>query len=233
MALMSRLVGPTEQGKLQGANASVASIAQLIGPGIFTLVLAWAVTDGRAVALSGAPFILAALLLFAASRLAAYLSSDDAKQLQPKEHHERCRRGHDNSTASRNIAVLTAAQSLGASSPPIIIALGGLVGQSLSSDPALTTLPVSLYSLGLAVGTLPAAYVMRRFGRRNGYLLGAVFGLLAGLVAASASSRPRSCSSASAHSSPASTPPMCRATASRRLTRRPAMRCGPRRSPGS
>lgn len=90
----------------------------------------------------------------------------------------------DQPLARHNILVLTTAQALGAASPPIIISLGGLVGQQLSSDPALITLPVSLFNLGLAVGTLPAAYVMRRFGRRSGYLLGAGFGITAGLVAA-------------------------------------------------
>ncbi len=90
----------------------------------------------------------------------------------------------DQTIARRNIFVLTAAQALGAASPPIIIALGGLVGQQLSSDPALVTLPVSLFSLGLALGTLPAAFIMRSFGRRNGYLLGACFGISSGLVAA-------------------------------------------------
>ncbi|EXL02726.1 MFS transporter [Aquamicrobium defluvii] len=90
----------------------------------------------------------------------------------------------DQAIAKRNIFVLTAAQALGAASPPIIISLGGLVGQQLSSDPALVTLPVSLFNLGLAVGTLPAAFVMRQIGRRNGYLLGAGFGMAAGLVAA-------------------------------------------------
>lgn len=90
----------------------------------------------------------------------------------------------DQTVAKRNIVVLTAAQALGAASPPIIISLGGLVGQQLSSDPALVTLPVSLFNLGLAVGTLPAAFVMRQIGRRNGYLLGTGFGMAAGLVAA-------------------------------------------------
>ncbi len=90
----------------------------------------------------------------------------------------------DQTIARHNIFVLTAAQALGAASPPIIISLGGLVGQQLSSDPALVTLPVSLFSLGLALGTLPAAFIMRAFGRRNGYLLGAGFGMTAGLVAA-------------------------------------------------
>ena len=86
--------------------------------------------------------------------------------------------------ARRNVMVLTAAQALGAASPPIVVSLGGLVGQSLSADPTLATLPVSLFNLGLALGTLPAAAVMRRFGRRTGYLFGATFGIAAGLVAA-------------------------------------------------
>ena len=86
-------------------------------------------------------------------------------------------------TAKRNILVLTAAQALGAASPPIIISLGGIVGQTLSSTPALATLPVSLYNLGLALGTVPAAMVMRRMGRRTGYLFGASIGVVSGLVA--------------------------------------------------
>lgn len=89
----------------------------------------------------------------------------------------------DDAFVRRNIFVLTAAQALGAASPPIIISLGGLVGQTLAPSPDLATLPVSVYNLGLAIGTLPAAFVMRRFGRRNGYLLGTLFGLAAGLIA--------------------------------------------------
>ena len=90
----------------------------------------------------------------------------------------------DRKTAHRNIWILTAAQALGGASSPIVISLGGLVGEHLAANPALVTLPVSLLNLGLALGTLPAAYVMRRFGRRSGYLLGACLGVLAGLIAA-------------------------------------------------
>ncbi len=43
-------------------------------------------------------------------------------------------------TAARNIWVLTAAQSLGGANSPIIISLGGLVGQQLASDPQAATL---------------------------------------------------------------------------------------------
>ena len=86
----------------------------------------------------------------------------------------------------RNLTVLILAQSLGAASGPIVISLGGLVGQDLATDPAFATLPVSIYNLGLALGTVPAAWVMRQYGRRSGYLLGAMIGVLSGLIAAGA-----------------------------------------------
>ena len=84
----------------------------------------------------------------------------------------------------RNLGLLVAVQSLGGASPPIIISLGGLVGQMLSTNPTATTLPVSLYQLGLALSTLPVAWLMQRLGRRMAYVLGAVMGVLSGLVAA-------------------------------------------------
>lgn len=86
-------------------------------------------------------------------------------------------------TALRNTWVLTAVQSLGGASTPIVVSLGGLVGQQLASNPALVTLPVSLLNLGLALGTIPAAMVMRRFGRRSGYVFGATLGMMADLIA--------------------------------------------------
>ncbi|MFC0228826.1 hypothetical protein [Serratia aquatilis] len=55
----------------------------------------------------------------------------------------------------RYVYLLFALQAIGASSPPIIISLGGLVGEALSSNKALSTLPVSLYNIGLALSVLP------------------------------------------------------------------------------
>jgi MFS family permease len=89
----------------------------------------------------------------------------------------------DNNTR-RNMGLLVAAQSLGGASPPIIISLGGLVGQQLSSNPTASTLPVSIYQLGLALSTLPAAWIMNRLGRRTAYVLGAILGVISGVVAA-------------------------------------------------
>jgi MFS transporter, DHA1 family, tetracycline resistance protein len=74
MALMSRLVGASEQGRLQGANASVTGISNLFGPSLYTLTFAFAIGGGRALHLPGAPFLIAALLL-AAAAVTAWLTT--------------------------------------------------------------------------------------------------------------------------------------------------------------
>jgi DHA1 family tetracycline resistance protein-like MFS transporter len=63
---MSQRVGGHEQGKLQGANGSLTSIAGLIGPVLFTESFAYCITKSHAWSLPGAPFYLAALLLVVA-----------------------------------------------------------------------------------------------------------------------------------------------------------------------
>ena len=60
LGLMSRRVGPSEQGQLQGANASIMGIANLLGPGLFAQTLAISIADRD---LPGAAFMLAALIL--------------------------------------------------------------------------------------------------------------------------------------------------------------------------
>jgi DHA1 family tetracycline resistance protein-like MFS transporter len=61
--LMSHHVTASEQGQLQGANASLTGIAELIGPLIFPFTFAYFVSPGHSVAASGAPFVLAGGLL--------------------------------------------------------------------------------------------------------------------------------------------------------------------------
>src|SRR5215470_2828917 len=71
MGLMSRRVAATEQGQLQGANASLMGIANLFGPGLFTQVFALFVGERAVWHLPGAPFLLAALLLLFAAGVAS------------------------------------------------------------------------------------------------------------------------------------------------------------------
>lgn len=69
-ALMTRLVDATEQGRLQGALASLMGLASLIGPTMFTQLFAAFIGTRADLKLPGAPFLLAALLLFTAMLLA-------------------------------------------------------------------------------------------------------------------------------------------------------------------
>jgi len=73
--LMTRHVGPSEQGQLQGANSSIMGITGLIGPGLFTLTFASFIGTRRDWHLPGAAFLLAALLMTIALVLAWRVTS--------------------------------------------------------------------------------------------------------------------------------------------------------------
>lgn len=90
--------------------------------------------------------------------------------------------------AKRNALILAGAQALGGANPAIIVSLGGIVGAQLVADQAFATVPVSLLQLGIACGVIPAAMVMRRLGRRNGYLIGALIGAAGASLAAGGAS---------------------------------------------
>jgi len=72
-SLMSRRVDPTSQGKLQGAINSIRALTGMAGPVLFTQVFAAAISPLALFHLPGAPYFLAALLLFASLALAAYV----------------------------------------------------------------------------------------------------------------------------------------------------------------
>ena len=61
---------PDQQGQLQGANISVQSVAQLVGPFLFTLTFAYFIGAQAPLHLPGAPFLLAAALLLLALLIA-------------------------------------------------------------------------------------------------------------------------------------------------------------------
>jgi len=65
LGLMSHQVAATEQGRLQGANASIMGIANLLGPGLFAQTLAFSIAGGGG-SWSGAAFVHAALIVVSA-----------------------------------------------------------------------------------------------------------------------------------------------------------------------
>ena len=77
-SLMSRHVDPTAQGKLQGAINSIRAITGMAGPVLFTQIFALAIAPGVRFHLPGAPYHLAALLLFSSLLLAVYVTRPSA-----------------------------------------------------------------------------------------------------------------------------------------------------------
>jgi MFS transporter, DHA1 family, tetracycline resistance protein len=68
-SLMTRRVSEAEQGQLQGANMSVASIAGVASPLFFGAVYAFTVAEGSPLPFSGTAFLVAALVLLAAAAI--------------------------------------------------------------------------------------------------------------------------------------------------------------------
>ncbi|RWM06243.1 MAG: MFS transporter [Mesorhizobium sp.] len=86
--------------------------------------------------------------------------------------------------ARRTALLLAAAQAVVGSAAPIAISLGALAGQYLlGPDKSLATAPVTGFNLGVALGALPAAAIIRRLGHRGGFMTGTVITALGGLIA--------------------------------------------------
>lgn len=85
--------------------------------------------------------------------------------------------------AKRNALLLAMCQALYMSGTSLMISTSPLVGHLLASDKSLATLPIAFHHVGIMCATLPASFIMQRFGRRNGFLLGAGIGFLGALTA--------------------------------------------------
>ena len=90
----------------------------------------------------------------------------------------------DDARARSNVVRLAAAQALTGANSAVIFATGSIVGATLAPDISLATVPLSIYVVGLAAGTLPTGAISRRYGRRVAFIIGAGCGVATGLLAA-------------------------------------------------
>jgi MFS family permease len=91
---------------------------------------------------------------------------------------------HSASLARRQIGLLVAAQALLYINNVTQIAINGLAGLALAPSPLWATLPITTYIVGSALTTVPASLFMGRYGRRAGFMLGAVCGVIGMSIAA-------------------------------------------------
>ena len=90
----------------------------------------------------------------------------------------------DRRKSRANLAILGIATMLNRSAVPLIVLVGGLSGLVLAPDPAFATLPVALNVVGLGLCTYPASSIMRRIGRRTGFMLASAVAGFAAIAAA-------------------------------------------------
>jgi DHA1 family tetracycline resistance protein-like MFS transporter len=80
---MTRRVGPSEQGQLQGANASIAGLTGAIGPIFFGLVYSLALGSRAQFDLLGLPFLVAAVLMLASVGVAVRVTRTSSSAAAP------------------------------------------------------------------------------------------------------------------------------------------------------
>ncbi len=86
--------------------------------------------------------------------------------------------------ARSNVVRLAAAQALTGANSAVIFATGSIVGATLAPNISFATVPLSMYVVGLATGTLPTGAISRLYGRRVAFIIGTGCGVLTGLLGA-------------------------------------------------
>ena len=89
----------------------------------------------------------------------------------------------------RNVLLLTLTQATFSTAVTLVAAVGALAGYALASNKALATLPSTMSVIGTALSTIPASLLMKRVGRRVGFVVGALFATAGGLISVAAMAR--------------------------------------------
>ena len=88
----------------------------------------------------------------------------------------------DDRLARRNVVVLAVAQALAGGNSVVMISTASILGAMFAPSPAFATVPVSIYVVGMWLGSLPVGALARRYGRRTAFQVGTVCGVLTGLI---------------------------------------------------
>ena len=86
--------------------------------------------------------------------------------------------------ARRNVLVLVAAQALLGAQMPMMFTIAGLAGQTLAANPCWATLPITAMVVGSMLAANPLSALMQRFGRRAGFVAGALGGMAGAITGA-------------------------------------------------
>jgi MFS family permease len=85
-------------------------------------------------------------------------------------------------TGHHTVLILALCQAAFVSTATLTATVGSLAGHALAQNKALATLPLTALVVGTAISTIPASLLMKRVGRRLGFIVGAGFALVGGVI---------------------------------------------------
>ena len=85
---------------------------------------------------------------------------------------------------NKNLFLLTLSQIFSFTAAPVTVFLSGIIGSQISPIKSLSTLPMSISVVGIAIGAIIATKVMSMIGRKYGFILAALGNALFSILAA-------------------------------------------------
>ncbi len=85
---------------------------------------------------------------------------------------------------NRNLIVLTLSQIFSFTAAPVTVFLSGIIGSQISPLKSLSTLPMSISVVGIAIGAVIASKLMSITGRKVGFIVASVGNTLVSVLAA-------------------------------------------------
>jgi MFS family permease len=83
----------------------------------------------------------------------------------------------------KNVVALATCQALLVMNNAMMISVGTLAADALAQNKMLVTVPATAYIVGGGLTTLPVSLLMKRYGRRAGFMLGCGFGMIGASLA--------------------------------------------------
>ena len=85
---------------------------------------------------------------------------------------------------NRNLIVLTLSQIFSFTAAPVTVFLSGIIGSQISPLKSLSTLPMSISVVGIAIGAIFASKLMSITGRKVGFMVASFGNTLVSILAA-------------------------------------------------
>ncbi|MFT6914471.1 MAG: putative MFS family arabinose efflux permease [Motiliproteus sp.] len=92
------------------------------------------------------------------------------------------RKGLKSVFINRDVTLLAICQALLVTGNVLLVSVTALIGNWLTTEPILATLPVAMQFGGMMLATLPVSLLMKRIGRRRGFVLGNIIGIVGAVI---------------------------------------------------